>query len=224
MRMFMLLSSAIVFCALLAAGAPSVFAQGADLTKIERTIAKEPAYKSKPKYCLLVFGPEAKFRVWLVIDGNAFYIDRNGNGDLTEPGEQVAWKGDLKTMALGIVGGTDGKPRCTVSLRKFPASVRLTVSDEAKQVYMAGDSDSDPLVFADRPVDAPVVHVGGPLSIDLSHYDRLCLRVRVGTAGLGKGTFAASVLPNITPIAEIEFPSKQPGGPPIFVKTALKDR
>ncbi len=30
----------------------------ADLTKIDRTIAKEPAYKGKPKYCLLVFGPD----------------------------------------------------------------------------------------------------------------------------------------------------------------------
>ena len=35
-----------------------------DLTKIDRAIAKEPVYKSKsPRYCLLVFGPEAKTRV-----------------------------------------------------------------------------------------------------------------------------------------------------------------
>src|SRR5262245_16890818 len=38
----------------------------ADLTKINRTIGKEPPYESKPKYCLVVFGPEAKTRVWLV--------------------------------------------------------------------------------------------------------------------------------------------------------------
>src|SRR5262245_19523703 len=100
-------------------------ASAADLAKIDRTIAKEPAYKGKPKYCLLVFGPEAKMRAWLVLDGDLVYIDRNGNGDLTEPGEQVAWKGDLKTMALGSVGRTGGKPQCTVSLRKFPKSVRL---------------------------------------------------------------------------------------------------
>ncbi len=28
-------------------------------------------------------------RVWLVLDGDALYVDRNGNGDLTEPGEKV---------------------------------------------------------------------------------------------------------------------------------------
>jgi hypothetical protein len=35
-----------------------------DPAKIDRTIAKQPRYHSKPKYCLLVFGPEAKTRVW----------------------------------------------------------------------------------------------------------------------------------------------------------------
>src|SRR5207244_1492585 len=62
----------------------------ADLSKVDRTIAKEPAYQTKPKYCLLVFGPEAQHRVWLVLDGDTLYVDRNGNGDLTEPGEKVA--------------------------------------------------------------------------------------------------------------------------------------
>jgi hypothetical protein len=58
---------------------------------IDRTIKKEPAYRTKaPKYGLLVFGPEAKDRVWLVRDGDTLYVDRNGNGDLTEPGEKVA--------------------------------------------------------------------------------------------------------------------------------------
>jgi len=51
--------------ALLLASTPAVNAWGADLTKIDRTIAKEPAYQSRtPKYGLLVFGPEAKSRAW----------------------------------------------------------------------------------------------------------------------------------------------------------------
>jgi hypothetical protein len=68
-------------------GAASLSA--ADLTRIDRKIAREPAYKSKPKYCLLVFGPEAQTHVWLVQDGDTLYVDRNGNGDLTEDGEKV---------------------------------------------------------------------------------------------------------------------------------------
>jgi hypothetical protein len=61
-----------------------------DLTKIDRKITKEPAYKFKPKYCLLVFGPEARTRVWLVLDGDTLYVDRNCNGVLTEAGKKVA--------------------------------------------------------------------------------------------------------------------------------------
>ena len=62
-----------------------------DLRTIERTLRKEPAYQSKnPLYCLLVFGPAAKTRVWVVLDGDVLYVDRNGNGDLTDPGERIA--------------------------------------------------------------------------------------------------------------------------------------
>ncbi len=77
-------------CAIMAVLLFSTTASAAvDLTKIERKILKEPAYRSKPKYCLLVLGPEAKTRVWLVLDGETLYVDRNGNGDLTEAGEKV---------------------------------------------------------------------------------------------------------------------------------------
>jgi hypothetical protein len=61
-----------------------------DLTRIKRSIGKEPPYESRsPQYCLLVFGSEAKVRVWLVLDGDVLYLDRNGNGDLTDPGERI---------------------------------------------------------------------------------------------------------------------------------------
>jgi hypothetical protein len=61
----------------------------ADLAKIDRKLAKEPAYQGQPEYCLLVFGRDASERVWLVIDGDTLYVDRNGNGDLTEEYKKV---------------------------------------------------------------------------------------------------------------------------------------
>jgi hypothetical protein len=61
-----------------------------DLAKIERRINKEPMYQGKPKYCLLVFGPEAKHRVWLVQDGDVLYADFKGDGDLTRPEAKIA--------------------------------------------------------------------------------------------------------------------------------------
>src|ERR1700724_3146257 len=93
--------------ALVLASGASASAWAADLTKIDRTIAKEPAYKSKPKYCLLVFGPEAKSRVWLVLDGDVLYVDRNGNGDLTEKGERVP--GNRRFFEVGKIEDDSGK-------------------------------------------------------------------------------------------------------------------
>src|SRR5262245_52886843 len=69
-----------------AAGWP---AQAADLGSIKRVILKEPVYEGTPRYCLVVFGKDADTRIWLVQDGGILYVDRNGNGDLTEPEDKV---------------------------------------------------------------------------------------------------------------------------------------
>ena len=60
------------FMSVLAAlAASTAMVVAADLTNIDRRIAKEPVYQSKsPKYCLLVFGAEAKTRAWLILDGD----------------------------------------------------------------------------------------------------------------------------------------------------------
>jgi hypothetical protein len=89
-----------------------------DLTKIDRAIAKEPKYTTEPRYALLVFGPTAEKRVWLVLDGEVLYVDRNGNGDLTEVDERVAltakaskkgWEGpmykEMNFFDIGTVAG-----------------------------------------------------------------------------------------------------------------------
>jgi hypothetical protein len=49
---------------------------------------REPGYEHAPSYCRLVFGPKGQTQVWVVVAGDTVYVDRNGNGDLTEPGER----------------------------------------------------------------------------------------------------------------------------------------
>lgn len=73
---------------------------------IDRSIGKEPKYDGKPVYCLLAFDAEAKQRVWLVHDGDTLYVDRNGNGDLTDDGEKVA--GKREDVREGDIGFTVG--------------------------------------------------------------------------------------------------------------------
>jgi hypothetical protein len=97
---------AVAFLLLGAALAPA-----ADLEKIERKISREPAYQSKaPKYCLLVFGPQAKTRIWLVQDGDVLYVDRNGNGDLTDKGERIELKEKKQEFRLFEAGDIPDGP------------------------------------------------------------------------------------------------------------------
>lgn len=122
-----------------------VLAPAMDLTKVERRIAKEPTYRGQPRYCLLVLGAEAKTKIWLVVDGDTLYVDRDGNGDLTTPDKKVVGTGD-KTEAGSVsftVGDlTEGKLRhknFTVSLS--PLAPYAAQIPEAKQV-LARDPDA----------------------------------------------------------------------------------
>src|SRR5215472_3078326 len=68
-----------------------------DLGKLDRTILKEPTYSAKqPLYGLLVFGPKADKRVWIVLDKSKqesiLYVDRNADGDLTPSGKRLVAK------------------------------------------------------------------------------------------------------------------------------------
>ncbi|OAI53291.1 hypothetical protein AYO47_05160 [Planctomyces sp. SCGC AG-212-M04] len=86
-----------------------------DLSKIDRSIRKEPAYVSTPRYALLAFGLEAEHRSWLVIDGEEIgYIDRNGNGDLTDPEDKIEL--DRKATAAIRLAST----KQTKSVNVFP--------------------------------------------------------------------------------------------------------
>ena len=198
-----------------------------DLTKVDRTIAKEPAYQNLPKYCLLVFGPKASLRVWLVQDGNTLYIDRNGNGDLTQPGKKAGWTGSR--CAAGNIIDADGKPLHTgVVLRKYSSGMTLSLRYEGNQAYIVGDPDTEALEFGRHPSEAPVVHLGGPPAIELIYYGldmrSLALHVRVGTPGLKPGSFAGMVLPHVEPVAQILYPPKTLDGRPIERKITLKER
>ena len=61
---FIVALSSFAFC--------SIPASAVELTRIDRTIGKEPAYKGQPKYCLLVFGSGASGDLQLI------WMDRGG--------------------------------------------------------------------------------------------------------------------------------------------------
>lgn len=220
------------------------FANGADLSKIERTIAKAPKISTdNPRYCLLAFGPAAKARVWLVVDGRKLYLDRNADGDLTQAGETLEAIRDPDTKQEPDEQG----------YREFRGEVQIPGDLDAAgkqvshhvEVWMLNEAGSYLTVkigdrehvsypqFASKPADAPLLHVGGPLEILLAD-SRLArgkkstdLRVQVATPGMGKDTAAAlsneKLDPAIRPELEVEFPAP-PGGIPLKMKLALTER
>jgi hypothetical protein len=81
-----------------------------DYGKVERHISREPRYVAEPRYAYFILDPEGKFRVWAVLDKSkadspyydVIYFDKNGNGDLTEPGERFTGRYDPETKNLYI--------------------------------------------------------------------------------------------------------------------------
>jgi hypothetical protein len=252
---------------LLCATAP---AAAADLAAVDRSLKKEPAYQGKPKYCLLVFGPEARTRVWLVQDGEVLYVDRNGNGDLTEKGKRVERKQGDKNFRVFEAGDLADGPLTHTGLTVTQVLVNPEVVGNPKEferikaqgdrpwtwwVRVAAERPADDrrplprhikyivngdglgyLLFADRPQDAPVIHLNGPWTLGLQDVkqrltagDKTMLQIGVGTPGVGPGTFTFVLYPDtipadVYPAADVAFPPRSPGEEPIREKFVLKQR
>jgi hypothetical protein len=174
----------------------------ADLTRIDRTIGKEPKYTTRPCYALLVFGPKAEKRVWLAVDGNVLYVDRNGNGDLTEPGERVpldleatkkmnlapgAYKG-MNVFDIGKVDGVRLRLEYWVRDESFIPQddfYRRILKERAAndwenatlwRIAPDGSRAQNPVILSRRPKDAQISHLAGPLTFRLRSGDGLALR------------------------------------------------
>ena len=192
--------------------------QGADLRKIDRSIVKEPKYATAPRYALLVLGPAAERRVWLVQDGDVLYVDRNGNDDLTDAGERIAGKRDQirrhdaeRQRTVFVVGGITGANREPLGFvyedyedRTLDDFFHLN-ADFRPDAYpygtrlqgLPGDARGD-FQFSEKREDCPVFHFQGPLALSRAGTEAFVrgaadenLTVRIGTPGFGPGSLAA---------------------------------
>src|SRR5262245_31051702 len=222
-------------CGLLVLGVP---ATAADLGKVDRSLAKEPSYKGKPGYCLLVFGADAKTRAWLVKDGDTLYLDRNGNGDLTEDGERLDGKAVKAAGAIRTAAGKKYEIR-QANLTKLNGPkgqqdychIAIDVDGAFRQYSFAG--------FADTPKSAPVVHFDGPLTIEVADKKVTLVRgkkptdlgVYMVTRGRGERLgstvlvdYNLGIPQDAQPVVEVEYPNKEPNGKPVTARYTLKQR
>jgi hypothetical protein len=222
----------ILFVLLVAA----VPARGVDYAKIDRSLVKEPAYASKsPKYALLLFGREAKLRVWIVLDGDVVYLDRNGDGDLTGKGERFAKVSDCKDIELA---DPDGKTRYVITRIGLFADGDLPRARLYVEVDIKG-----PVVYRQycatklcaSPTKAAIAHFHGPLTAGpysingklppqltlTTGGDPTDLNACVGTVDDEHGCWVvvcshrgdkSAFAPGVSPVVDIEFPAQKPGG------------
>jgi hypothetical protein len=154
---------------------------------IQHRLRREPAYAVKPEYCLLLFGPEEKFAVWLVTAGEAFFADTNGDGDLTQPKKRIYSEGNSRVLSfvdasgnfmrlpvpenervylVGDVFDPSTRTWYNVTVRRSgrlkTATFEIFVNVQ-QQLRLMGKLPR----FGERPTDAPVLHFDGPLKLGL---------------------------------------------------------
>lgn len=200
----------------------------ADLSKIDRSIGKEPAYLTKPKYCLLVFGEPATTKIWVVDDGRRIFVDRNANGDLTEAGELIEPApprnlGGLSEIVFTVpnLKPADGSGEHTnFKLTRFkegngPDKYAISVKVNGRIQQFAGWD----AIFAEARLQAPIIHFGGPLIARAIRFHEISLSSKkpelhlcFGTPGVGNGSFGflgyEAVPKRIEPVAIIRWPGK----------------
>jgi RNA polymerase sigma factor (sigma-70 family) len=216
-------------------------ARALERIKAEYRLKKEPAYQGPVQYCLLLLGRNAQTRVWLASDGKTMYVDRNGDGDLTQPDEAVPFQPDedggfASLTADRFPGGAGGGPhtRLHIAVRQHDWQnnkggywcVRAWVEGRYPMYAFAHK-------FARKPDEAPVLHLGGPLRLGLTELERGRL-VRGGRAELTAsvschypGAERAFLDPDewgrteVHPVAEVRLPARTPGAAPIALRVPL---
>jgi len=211
-------------------------ALAADLNKIDRGIAREPKYESSPHYCLLVFGPDAKTRVWLVEDGKRLIVDRNANGDLTDDGEPVSATDERKfdtnndgideptvhdwDYDVGDIKPESGEAHTALKVMRWkygkqPVNHGVLLNVGGKVPHYSGWGP----VFAEKPEDAPIMHFGADYdAVSLRnkeiHLDKPPERFSIGFVAPGVGKHSSTLISiealpeTVVPQCEIEWPAK----------------
>jgi len=181
----MMIRSRWVLLLLLFSGVWQSHLSGADALPTPRKIVKEPTYQSNtPRYGLLVFGKEGKDQVWVVHDEDRLYVDRNGNGDLTEPGECIerlkprkGFEGaSSRTFEVGefnlgglhhhgflirtdllteaAIGAAKRRPEFSEEIKKDPSAVVYAINGEVEVPGIKGGGLNGGLSVSAGPSDA----------------------------------------------------------------------
>jgi len=203
--------------------------QGAtnDVSRVDRTIIREPKYQTTPKYSLLTLGDSAAVKVWMVDDGPPL-----------EPGkvrklDSKRW--DFEYSLDAITPSTGGRHTSFV-LRRWNYNdqednygLSLAVAD--KMPMYAGWFGT---FWSTNRAEAPVIHLGGPFTPKLLRrkeftigetHERLSLCfLNPGSCPDATSRLSIEALPALSvPELKIQWPTAA-GGPPLLTTHRLNQR
>ena len=205
-----------------------------DFDKLDRRIAKEPDYQSKPLYGLAILGSDAKMHVWMVLDGERLYVDKNCNGDLTDDGPPAELKNkDTDPASFEDIEVTPDSGRTVYKFEVTNQSVHVTFPDG--RWFGAWGDHHAPLMFSSSAVKAPAMHFGGALRMGFdvrNPIERVAggfqLSACVGTPGSAPGAWVhllyKTIPRDVHPKVELEFQPEVAGGQPVRVRFTLGQR
>jgi len=225
--------SQIQVCAVIALLTLQFPGNAADLSKIDRSIGKEPVYQSKPDYCLLVFGPEAKTRVWLVLDGSTIHASGK-NGEIakltqrSESGYHLLIPGTLQELIVQATDNGNGIAQLRLEYRlESNTAKRQTIEGT---VRLGADPKTAPVIHFDGLYTSTLRERGvienGKWVRDLGEVESV-FHVYIGSHVLQKEgtafvrTWWHHVSEQLRPVAEMEFPHQDPKEAPIKLRVPL---
>lgn len=204
------------------------------MSNMDRTIIKEPAYQSTPKYSLITLGESGAVKVWMVEDGNRLFVDKNANGDLTDDGPPIQ-PGNVRHLdvnrwdfeyRLDAITPSNGSRHTSFILRRWnyndkEDSYGLSLSVDGRLPMYAGWFGT---FWSTNQAQAPVIHFGGPFTPRLLRRKEFTIgekgqRLSLCFLNPGSGPGAQSrlsidALPNlVVPELNIEWPTAARGEP-----------
>jgi hypothetical protein len=189
-----------------------------DFTKVDRTAKKLPKLSDEALYGIYLFGNDGETRVLAVLDKSAprleapdvLWLDKNANGDLTEPGERITG-GEPKLQGIYAGGrhfeiGAFRPPRGAAEHADWSldwtkeAGVRFKMKWRGEKVTMGGYGPrrEDYAGFSKSLETAPVFVPGWDrpfqferwLEMPLLRGQDVDFKVFVGNCGDRRGTFS----------------------------------
>lgn len=208
------------------------------LRQVSMSLMTEPTYFGTPRYTLVVIGKDLAKQHWIAIDDKNAYVDKNGNGDLTDEGEAIPidktpvdsgpnHEFRMQNFRIGMVAGhklnlwvwrenSDFKPdRLENALLTEWRKERVKHGLVCATIYrnLEAHAQQMPIVFSPKKEHSQITQIDGDLTCDIVLNEMTLLRdsdnrLNVHVGTLGVRAKNSRFFPSFARLSLTEIPDK----------------